>query len=87
MELSYGTKVLVNPKTYEIMCPKSKRVLTKLKNFNLIDCHFRLGLILGIYTDHVVTRPRIIVKGNRLDGRLPVNFLDYLSFTESGIWN
>lgn len=90
MQFSYGQKVLVKVNgqgSYTLHDHRSKRQLGTLKNFDLADCHFRNPYILGILTDSRPERQRIIVKGNRLGGKLPVKFLDHLTFTENGVWN
>lgn len=87
MEISYGTKVIVNPKTYSIYCPRTRTFLGKGENFNLVDCYIRGSFILGILTDTRKFRANVPLIDQKLDGRLQVNFLDYLEFNSEGIWN
>jgi len=88
--LYYGMKVLVkvNPNgQYSLHGHRSKAQLGELKNFDLTDCHFRYPYILGILTDLRPNRLRIIVEGDKLGGKLPINFCDHLTFMENGVWN
>lgn len=87
MEISYGTKVIVDPDTYSIYCPRTRKLLGKAENFNLIDCYIRGNFILGILTDSVKFRQKIPLIDQKLDGSLQVNFLDHLEFNSEGVWN
>ena len=87
MIISYGTKVIVDPDTYSIYCPRTRKLLGKGENFNLVDCFIRGSFILGILTDSRKFRTKVPLIDQKLDGRLQVNFLDYLEFNSEGVWN
>ena len=86
--MHYGQRVLIDIKKnkYEVLCPRSKRVLGKLENFTLLDCHFRDNRIMGTITDSVFERKRVKLKANKMNDIFPIFFADNLVFNDKGVW-